>query len=40
MYSKKYTPEFKPVLSKDWLDVTNFDKMFTREEAIISVLPS
>ena len=39
MYSKGYTPEFKPALSKDKLDVSNFDRMFTREEAIVSVVP-
>ena len=38
MYSKGYTPEFKPTLSKDKLDVSNFDKMFTDGEAAHSVL--
>lgn len=37
--SKSYIPEFKPKLSKDLFDVSNFDKQFTREEAAISVLP-
>jgi len=37
--SKTYMPEFKPKLSKDMFDVSNFDKQFTREEAAISVLP-
>lgn len=32
-------PEFKPKLSKDMFDVTNFDKMFTSDEAVHSVLP-
>ena len=40
MYSKQYKPEFMPTLSRDKLDVSNFDKMFTREEAIVSVLPT
>jgi serum/glucocorticoid-regulated kinase 2 len=40
MYSKKYKPEFVPQLSKDKLDVSNFDRMFTKEEAVISVLPT
>ena len=31
--------EFKPKLSKDILDVSNFDKMFTSDEAAHSVLP-
>jgi hypothetical protein len=33
------TPEFKPKLSKNILDVSNFDKMFTSDEAVHSVLP-
>jgi len=28
-----------PKLSKDLLDVSNFDKMFTSDEAVHSVLP-
>ena len=28
-----------PKLSKDMLDVSNFDKMFTNDEAVHSVLP-
>jgi serine/threonine protein kinase len=31
--------EFKPKLSKDVMDVSNFDKMFTSDEAAHSVLP-
>jgi hypothetical protein len=31
--------EFKPKLSKDIMDVSNFDKMFTSDEAAHSVLP-
>ena len=37
--AKEITPEFKPKLSKDLLDVSNFDKMFTSDEAAHSVLP-
>ena len=32
-------PEFKPKLSKNIFDVSNFDKMFTSDEAVHSVLP-
>jgi len=39
MLAKSITPEFKPKLSKDQFDVTNFDKMFTSDEAVHSVLP-
>lgn len=39
MYAKVYKPEFKPALSRDVLDISNFDKMFTREEAMISIVP-
>ena len=39
LLNKTITPKFKPKLSKDALDITNFDKMFTSEEAIHSVLP-
>jgi len=31
--------DFKPKLSKNALDVSNFEKMFTSEEAMISVMP-
>jgi len=30
----------KPQLSKDALDVTNFDAAFTSEEATVSVIPA
>ena len=36
---KQLDPEFKPKLTKNLLDVSNFDKMFTSDEAIHSVLP-
>lgn len=36
---KTIDPEFKPKLSKDACDISNFDKMFTSEEAVHSVLP-
>ena len=36
---KTYAPEFKPKVSKDIFDVSQFDKMFTSEEAAHSVLP-
>lgn len=39
LLSKQYDMEFKPKLSKDILDVSNFDKMFTSDEAAHSVLP-
>jgi serine/threonine protein kinase len=39
MMAKEYNPEFKPKVSKDIFDVSQFDKMFTSEEAIHSVLP-
>ena len=39
MLAKTIPPEFKPKLSKDQFDVTNFDKMFTSDEAVHSVLP-
>ena len=35
---KKAVPQFKPTLSKDILDVSNFDKVFTSDEAVNSVL--
>jgi len=39
LLNKEISPEFKPKLSKDALDISNFDKMFTSEEAVHSVLP-
>ena len=37
--SKSMNAEFKPKVSKDIFDVSQFDKMFTSEEAAHSVLP-
>lgn len=34
----KIEAPFKPTLSSNALDVTNFDKQFTNEEAIVSVI--
>lgn len=34
----KIEAPFKPTLSSNALDVTNFDKTFTNEEAIVSVI--
>lgn len=39
LLSKSINPEFKPKLSKNALDVSNFDSMFTDDEAVHSVLP-
>jgi len=39
LLERKIKPEFQPKLSKDALDVSQFDKMFTSDEAIHSVLP-
>lgn len=39
LLAKELVPEFKPKLSKNILDVSNFDKMFTSDEAVHSVLP-
>lgn len=39
LVSKEIEPPFKPKLSADVLDVSNFDQQFTSEEAINSVLP-
>lgn len=39
LLKKGLNPEFKPKLSKNILDVSNFDKMFTSDEAVHSVLP-
>lgn len=36
---KEIEAPFKPTLSKDIMDVSNFDKQFTSEEAIHSVIP-
>lgn len=39
LLNKKIVPDFKPKLSKDILDVSNFDKSFTSDEAVHSVIP-
>ena len=39
LMAKELVPEFKPKLSKNLLDVSNFDKQFTSDEAVHSVLP-
>ena len=39
LLSKSLNPEFKPKLSGNILDVSNFDKMFTSDEAVNSVMP-
>jgi len=39
LVNKQIEVEFKPKLSKNVLDVSNFEKMFTSEEAVHSVLP-
>ena len=39
LINKQIVPEFKPKLSKNVLDVSNFDSMFTDDEAVHSVLP-
>lgn len=39
LLNKQIAPEFRPKLSKNKLDVSNFDKMFTSDEAVHSVLP-
>lgn len=39
LLARQITPEFKPKLSSNILDVSNFDKMFTSDEAAHSVLP-
>jgi len=40
LLNKQIVPEFKPKLSNNVFDVTNFDKMFTSDEAVHSVLPT
>lgn len=40
MVNKKIEPPFKPKLSADVLDVSNFDSQFTNEEAVNSVIPT
>jgi hypothetical protein len=36
---KQIEAPVKPELSKDVLDVSNFDTTFTQEEALVSVIP-
>jgi hypothetical protein len=38
LLARKIEAPFKPTLGKSALDVTNFDKAFTSEEAIVSVV--
>lgn len=40
LLEKSLEAPVKPQLSKDVLDVSNFDAAFTGEEAIVSVVPS
>lgn len=40
LVAKEIEPPFKPKLSADLLDVSNFDSQFTSEEAINSVVPT
>ena len=39
LVGKRIVPPFKPKLSQDLFDVSNFDSQFTSEEAINSVIP-
>ena len=39
LVNKRIDPPFKPKLSKDVFDVSNFDSQFTSEEAVHSVIP-
>ena len=39
LFNKQIVPEFKPKLSANQFDVSNFDKMFTSDEAVHSVIP-
>jgi len=39
LLSKQIVPEWKPTVSANILDVSNFDKMFTSDEAVNSVMP-
>ena len=38
IYEKTVEAPVKPTLSKDQLDVSNFDTTFTSEEAVVSVI--
>jgi hypothetical protein len=40
LVEKQLEAPFKPKLSADLLDVSNFDTQFTSEEAINSVIPT
>jgi len=40
MVAKQLEPPFRPKLSADVFDVSNFDSQFTSEEAINSVVPT
>lgn len=40
LVNKKIDPPFKPKLSADVFDVSNFDSQFTSEEAVNSVIPT
>jgi len=40
LVDKQLEPPFKPKLTDDLLDVSNFDNQFTSEEAINSVIPT
>jgi serum/glucocorticoid-regulated kinase 2 len=40
LVGKKIEPPFKPRLTDDLMDVSNFDQQFTSEEAINSVIPT
>jgi len=39
LYNKELEPPFKPELSEDQSDVTNFDDQFVNEEPMNSVIP-
>jgi len=38
LLEKSIEAPYKPTLSKDVLDVSNFDSSFTQEEAVVSVI--
>lgn len=40
MVNKELEPPFKPTLSADLTDVSNFDTQFTSEEARNSIIPT
>ena len=39
LFKKEYVPAFKPKLSKNASDISNFDSMFTNEEVVHTILP-